>query len=85
MSGAGQISSMSNKLQKVSAAAFGSKYASKREVYRFLSSEVNAYLPQYDSVTVWHMRDLVANRRRRIKCADIKHINVPQFEGLGIK
>ena len=28
------------------------------EVYRFLASEVKAYLPSYDTVTVWHLRDL---------------------------
>ena len=35
-------------------------------------------------MTIFHMRDIVAGRRRKIKEADVKHINVPHFEGLNI-
>ena len=55
------------------------------EVYRFLSSEVRAYLPGYETVTVWHLRDLAMGVKRIIKCDDVKVIAVPQFEGLAIK
>ena len=54
-------------MMSVNAASFGAKYASKREVYRFLTSEARVYLPSYDTVTIFHMRDLVAGRRRMIK------------------
>jgi len=33
-------------------------------------------------VTVWHLRDLVAGKRRLVKSKDIKHLHVPQFDGL---
>ena len=54
------------------------------EVYRFLASEVKAYLPSYETVTVWHLRDLAMGVKRIIYCDAVKFINVPQFEGLTI-
>ena len=55
------------------------------EVYRFLSSEVRAYLPSYETVTVWHLRDLAMGVKTIIKCDAVKVIDVPQFEGLAIQ
>ena len=64
------------------ATAFGAKYASKREVYRFLTNDVGCYLSSYETMTVWHMRDICANKRRMIKSEHVKHIIIPQFDGL---
>ena len=69
----------------VSADAFAAKYAGKREVWRFLTVDCKAYLPAYETVTVFHMRDLVASKRRIIKSDDVNHITVPFFEGLTIE
>jgi hypothetical protein len=55
------------------------------EVYRFLSSEVRAYLPSYETVTVWHLRDLAMGVKKIIKCDAVKVIDVPMFEGLAIQ
>ena len=54
-------------------------------MYRFLASEVNVFLPPFENVTIWHLRDIQSGTKKRIKSADVKHINVPQFEGLSIK
>ena len=70
---------------KVTAAQFAAKYKDKRETFRFLSGEVGAYLPGYDTVTVWHLRDMAAGKRTVIKSENIKHLHVPQFEHLAIK
>ena len=70
---------------KVSAKQFESKYADKVEVYKFLTHDCGVYLAPYDTMTVWHMRDLCSGKRRRIDGKDVKHIMVPQFEGLAIK
>ena len=67
------------------AAAFGSKYQSKREVYRFLTLDCGVYLPSYETVTVFHMRDIVAGKRTRIKEKEVNHINIPHFEGLSVE
>ena len=83
-----QINSVVNnqpQMAAVNAASFGAKYSSKREVYRFLVSEVAIYLPPYESVTVFHMRDIVGGKRRMIKQADVRVIQVPFFEGLSIE
>ena len=50
-----------------------------------MSAEVRAYLPPYHTVTIFHLRDLVANKRQIINCDDVKFINVPYFEGLAIE
>lgn len=68
----------------ISAQEFGAKYSSKREVYRFLASDVKIYLPDYQTVTVWHLRDLACGRRNRIKGTDVKYMSIPQFEGLTV-
>ncbi len=73
-----------NALTQINAASFGAKYSSKREVYRFLTAEARVYLPSYETVTVFHMRDLVAGKRRLIKLDDVKVIQIPYFEGLSI-
>ena len=57
----------------------------KKEVYHFLTHENGIYLPKYDTVTVWHMRDLLSSKRRRLKSKEIKHFNVPQYEGLKLE
>jgi len=36
-------------------------------------------------MTIYHMADLVAGKRRRIKQAAVKVITIPQFEGLKIE
>jgi len=36
-------------------------------------------------MTVWHLRDLCSNKRRRIKCDDVKVIQLPHFKGLKIE
>ena len=72
-------------LAQISQAAFAAKFQSKREVYRFLSSEVRAYLPSYETVTIWHLRDLAMGVKTIIPCDDVKVIDVPQFEGLSIQ
>ena len=69
----------------VNAAAFGAKAQSKREVYRFVASECGAYVPPYNTVTIWHIKELASGARTRIKATEVKHINVPQFKGLTIE
>ena len=40
-------------MTQISAREFAAKFQSKREVYRFLASEVKAYLDCYEAMTVW--------------------------------
>ena len=50
--------------QQVTALAFASKYKSKREVYNFLAVEVKAYLPSYDTLTIYFLKDLVNGTKK---------------------
>ena len=69
----------------VDAGAFGHKFQSKSEVYRFLTHDCGTYLPKYQSCTIYHMRDLVAGRKTRIKETSVKHMTIPHFKGLKIE
>ena len=82
MARAGGIASMEDRLIKVTATEFSAVASSKTEVYRFLASEVGAYLDAYNTMTVWHLRDIMSGKRSLIKSKDIKHLHVPLFEGL---
>ena len=35
------------------------------------------YLSSYDTMTIWHMRDLASGKRTRIKGSDIRYLHVP--------
>ena len=43
---------------------FASKYKSKREVYNFLTIECHAYLPCYDNITIYFLKDLIGGRKK---------------------
>ena len=43
------------------------------------------YLPDYETVTIFHMRDIVTGKRKKVKEINVKHINVPHFEELKIE
>ena len=66
----------------MNAQSFGAKYQSKREVYRFLTHDCRCYLSSYETVTIYHLKELMAGSRTRINADDVKHITVPHFEGL---
>ena len=51
-------------------------------MFRFLAFDCGIYLPAYDAVTVWHLRDIAAGKRKHIKAAAVKTIQVPHFDGL---
>ena len=78
-------SSLAPSKVKVTAKEFGAKFKDKREVYHFLSHKVGVFLCSYDTVTIWHLRDLMSGKRTRIKGENVKHIHVPCYENLTIQ
>ena len=82
-----QISSLAGRQDNVQVVAkeFGAKFKSKRECYHFLSHEAGVYLSSFDTVTIFHLRDLIGNKRRKIWGKDVVHLSIPQYEHLGIK
>ena len=64
-------------LQKLTAKELAAKMRSKREVYRFMASEVRCYLPSYDTVTIFHLKDLACGSRKIIYSKDVLIYQVP--------
>ena len=46
--------------QNMTVSNFGAKFGTKGEVYRFLTVEAKVYLPDFRTVTIWHMKDLAS-------------------------
>ena len=69
----------------INPASFGAKFKSKCEVYRFLTHDCGSYLSSYESMTIFHLRDLMSGERKRIKAVDVKHITVPHFKALKVE
>jgi hypothetical protein len=71
-------------MRTVTTAEFAAKFNTKREIFRWLTHDLGIFVPPYDVVTVWHLRDLAAHKRRRIKSKDVEIAEVPFFEGLTV-
>ena len=80
-----QINSDSNQLVKVNPQTFAAKYKSKIEIFRFLATDCGVYLPEYNEVSIFHLKDIAANKRTAILNEQMKNIKVPYFKGLSIE
>ena len=49
---------------KISAKEFSAKAKSKREVYILLTVDVKAYLPKYETITIYFLKDLISGKKR---------------------
>ena len=62
----------------VSSKEFAAKYRSKREVYNFLATDVGVYLPPYDNVTIYFLKDLIWGKKKMLSAKMVKTIHIPQ-------
>ena len=81
----------------VNAAAFASKYRSKKESYFFLTVDCKTYLPAHECVTQYFLKQLINGEKKRrlsvlyiklhigIKCEEIKYCYCPQYENISVK
>ena len=69
----------------MNAKSFGAKYQSKREVWQFLTVDCRCYLSSYETMTIYHLKELMAGTRTRIHADRVKHITVPHYEGLKVE
>ena len=51
-------------LKVVDVRNFNAKYRTKGEVYRFLATEAMIYLPPYQTVTIWFMKELSSAQKK---------------------
>ena len=74
------------------------KYQSKRECYNFLTVQVEIYLPPYETVTIYFLKDIISGKKKRkcpirlspnptldVKAKKVRNICIPQYEGLAMK
>ena len=50
-----------------------------------MTHDCGFYLSSYETMTIFHMRDMVSGQRTKIKQTNVKHITVPNFEGLTLE
>ena len=50
--------------QRVPASTFSAKFSSKKECFNFLSVEVEAYLCNHETPTVYFLRQLIAGTKK---------------------
>ena len=58
----------------MTAAAFASKFKSKREIFLLLTIDCHAYLPHYQTVTIYFLKDLISGKK---KCKDPLALLIP--------
>ena len=49
---------------RTSAKEFASKFSTKRECFTFLTIDCKAYLPSYDTLTIYFMKDLITGKKK---------------------
>ena len=47
-------------MDSVNIQSFQAKYQSKRECYNFLTVQVEIYLPAYETVTIYFLKDIIS-------------------------
>ena len=67
-----------NMMTHISSKEFAAKYRSKREIYNFLATDVGVYLPPYDNVTIYFIKDLLFGRKKMLSTKMVKTIHIPQ-------
>ena len=50
--------------QVISAQAFAAKFKSKREIYQLLTVDAGAYLPAYDTITIYFLKDIISGEKK---------------------
>ena len=53
---------------KLTAKEFAAKFSTKRECFTFLTIDCKAYLPDYDTLTIYFLKDLIAGKKK-CKCS----------------
>ena len=73
-----QIPSQSLQMSRISSKQFASKYQGKREIYNFLACDVGIYLPPFDNVTIYFLKEIMGGLKKQIRTTMIRTVHVPQ-------
>ena len=72
-----EVNDKGSKTVKVSSKEFAAKYKSKRETYNFLACDVGAYLPPYENVTIYFLKELMSGKKKMLHHSNHATINIP--------
>ena len=61
----------------MSSKEFSAKYKSKREIYNFLATDVGVFLPPYDNVTIYFLKELMNGKKKMLRNTQIRTIHIP--------
>ena len=82
--------------QLINVNSFSAKYRNKREIYTFLTVDGEVYLPPFDTVTVYYLKDIIQGDKK-CKCPQkiltaivvsthaVRHLPVPQYPNLSLE
>ena len=66
-----------NQTTSISSKEFSAKYRSKREIYNFLATDCHIYLPPYDNVTIYFIKDIMFGKKKMMSTKLVKTIHIP--------
>ena len=72
-----QIEEAQNRTVAVSSKEFSAKYKSKREIFNFLPIDVGIYLPPYDNVTIYFLKELMQGSKLMLRNTEIRTCHIP--------
>ena len=73
-----QIPQQPPQQSQINSKEFSSKYRSKREIYNFLATNVGVYLPPYDNVTIYFLKEIMNGTKQKLHTSMIHNIYIPQ-------
>ena len=50
-----------------------------------MAVECEVYVPPYDNVTIYFLKDILATRKRYISVDDVKTMHIPQYKNLSVE
>ena len=62
---------------KITAEEWAAKARDKVECYHLVANVFGAYVPAFDQITSWHLRDLSTGVKKMIKGSEMKYLHVP--------
>ena len=61
----------------MSSKEFSAKYKSKREIFNFMATDVGVFLPPYDNVTIYFLKELMNGKKKMLRNTQIRTILIP--------
>jgi hypothetical protein len=74
-----------NQKVRVPVSQVAAQMSTKKEVWDFLTQGYGAYCPDKNTVTIWHLKDMMSGTKGHVLAAEIKHLYVPHYEELTLQ